>query len=141
MEFILEINTEEMPAAHVKAALVQLKEKLKKELSSQNIDGGQIETYGTCRRLVVVGDFAPSQKDREEEITGPPKAVAVKKDGSFSPAAKGFAKSQGVRVSELKVIKNAKGGVSGFKKDRKRKAHSRYSLHDFASNCPFPFLP
>lgn len=116
MEFILEINTEEMPSAHVKAALVQLKEKLKKELSSQNIDWGQIKTYGTCRRLIVVGDFAPSQKDREEEITGPPKAVAVKKDGSFSPAAKGFAKSQGVRVSELKVIKTAKGEYLGFKK-------------------------
>lgn len=116
MEFILEINTEEMPAAHVKAALVQLKEKLKKELFSQNIDGRQIETYGTCRRLVVVGDFAPSQKDREEEITGPPKAVALKKDGSFSPAAKGFAKSQGVRVSELKVIKTAKGEYLGLKK-------------------------
>ncbi|GAJ01636.1 unnamed protein product, partial [marine sediment metagenome] len=82
----------------------------------QNIDGEQIETYGTCRRLVVIGDFAPSQKDREEEITGPPKDVAVKKDGSFSPAAKGFAKSQGVRVSELKVIKTAKGEYLGLKK-------------------------
>jgi glycyl-tRNA synthetase beta chain len=116
MEFILEIKTEEMPPAHVKAALVQMKERLKEELSSQNIDGGQIETYGTCRRLVVVGDFAPFQKDREEEFIGPPKAVAVKKDGSFSPAAKGFAKSQGVRVSELKVIKTKKGEYLGLKK-------------------------
>jgi len=121
MEFILEINTEEMPPAHVKTALVQLKEKLKEELSSQNIDGKQIETYGTCRRLVVVGDFAPSQKDREEEIIGPPKAVAVTKDGTFSDAAKGFAKSQGVRVSELKVIKTERGEYLGLKKIEKGK--------------------
>jgi glycyl-tRNA synthetase beta chain len=116
MEFILELNTEEMPPAHVITALVQLKERLKEELSSQNIDAGKIKTYGTCRRLVIAGDFAPSQEDREEEFIGPPKAVGIKKDGSFSPAANGFAKSQGVRVSELKVIKTAKGEYLGLKK-------------------------
>ena len=141
MEFILEINTEEMPPAHVKAALVQLKEKLKKELSSQNIDGGQIETYGTCRRLVVVGDFAPSQKDREEEITGPPKAVGIREDGTFSPAALGFAKSQGVRVSELKVIKTAKGEYLGLKKIEKGKPSGDIlseNLPQIVSSLSFP---
>jgi glycyl-tRNA synthetase beta chain len=119
MEFILEISTEEMPSVHVKTALAQLKERLKQELSSQNIDGGKIATYGTCRRLIVVGDFAPSQKDKEEEITGPPKAVGLKEDGTFSPAAKGFAKSQGLKVSELKVIKTKRGEYLGFKKVKK----------------------
>jgi len=103
----------------VKTALAQLKERLKQELSSQNIDVGKIEAYGTCRRLVVVGDFAASQKDREEEITGPPKAVGLKEDGTFSPAAKGFAKSQGVKVSELKVVKTQRGEYLGFKKIKK----------------------
>jgi glycyl-tRNA synthetase beta chain len=121
MEFILEINTEEMPPTHVKTALVQLREKFKEELTSQNIECSQIKTYGTCRRLAVVGDFASSQKDREEETIGPPKAVAVKKDGSFSPAARGFAKSQGVKVNELKVIKTAKGEYLGLKKIEKGK--------------------
>ena len=121
MEFILEIITEEMPPAHVKTALVQLKVKFKEELSSQNIDGGKIETYGTCRRLVVVGDFALSQKDREEEFVGPPKNVGIREDGTFSPAAQGFAKSQGVRVSELKVIKTAKGEYLGLRKIEKGK--------------------
>ncbi len=54
-------------------------------------------------------------------MIGPPKAVAVKKDGSFSSAAKGFARSQGVRVSELKVIKTAKGEYLGLKKIEKGK--------------------
>jgi len=36
MEFILEINTEEMPAAHVKNALFQLETKFKQELAAQN---------------------------------------------------------------------------------------------------------
>ncbi len=121
MEFVLEIITEEMPPAHVQTGLAQLKEKFKEELSSHNIDRKRIETYGTCRRLVVVGDFAPFQKDREEEIIGPPKAVAIKKDGSFSAAARGFAKSQRVRISALKVIKTERGEYLGFKKIEKGK--------------------
>ncbi len=121
MVLFLEINTEEMPPAHVKIALEQLREKFKEELSAQNIYVGQVETYGTCRRLIVAGNFAPRQDDREEEIIGPPKAVAIGKDGSFSPAAKGFAKAQGVRVSELKVIKTERGEYLGLKKIEKGK--------------------
>ena len=116
MEFLLEISTEEMPPEHVKTALVQLKEKFIEEISVQNIDVGKIDTYGTCRRLVVVSNFAPRQKDREEEIIGPPKAVAFEADGSFSPAARGFAKAQGVSVNKLKVIKTERGEYLGLKK-------------------------
>jgi glycyl-tRNA synthetase beta chain len=116
MEFLLEVYTEEMPPSHVAAALSQLYEKFKQELAAQNIDAKKIETYGTCRRLIVSGDFAPKQKDRKEEIVGPPKAVAFQEDGSPAPAAKGFAKSQGVNVSELNVIKTTKGEYLGIKK-------------------------
>ncbi len=116
MEFLLEVYTEEMPPSHVAAALTQLDEKLKQELAAQNIDAKRIETYGTCRRLIVFGDFAPKQKDRQEEIVGPPKAVAFQKDGSPAPAAIGFAKSQRVKVNELEVIKTSKGEYLGIKK-------------------------
>jgi len=122
MEFLLEIYTEEMPPSHVKAALSQLREKLKKELSDQNVDINRIEAYGTCRRLVISGDFAAQQKDVEEEITGPPKAVAYQEDGSPAPAAKGFAKSQGIKVSELEVIRTEKGEYLGLKKIKKGRA-------------------
>ena len=116
MEFLLEVYTEEMPPSHVAAALSQLNEKFTQELAAQNIHARKIETYGTCRRLVVFGDFAPKQKDRKEEIVGPPKAVAFQEDGSPTPAAKGFAKSQRVKISELDVIKTPKGEYLGIKK-------------------------
>ena len=119
MEFLLEINTEEMPPLHVKNALSQFKEKLESELKARNIDVGQIRTFGTCRRLIVVGNFAPRQRDREEESIGPPKAVAYKADGSPSPAARGFARAQGVKVSELEVIKTERGEYLGFRKIEK----------------------
>jgi glycyl-tRNA synthetase beta chain len=122
MEFLLEIYTEEMPPSHVKAALSQLREKVKRELSDQNVDINRIEACGTCRRLVISGDFAAQQKDVEEEITGPPKAVAYQEDGSPAPAAKGFAKSQGIKVSELEVIRTEKGEYIGLKKIKKGRA-------------------
>ena len=121
MEFLLEINTEEMPPLHVKSALSQLKEKLEAELIAQDIDVVGIKTYGTSRRLIVVGGFAPRQKNRKEEIIGPPKAVAYGADGSPSPAAMGFARAQGVKVSELKVIKTERGEYLGFRKIEKGK--------------------
>lgn len=119
MEFLLEILTEEMPPSHIKSALSQLDEKFRKELDSQNIGVKRIAVYGTCRRLIVFGDFAPKQKDREEQVVGPPKAVAFEEDGSYSPAAQGFAKSQGVKVDKLEVVKTDKGEYLGIKKIEK----------------------
>lgn len=116
MEFLLEINTEEMPPFHVKAGLSQLKEKISEELAAQNIEARKIETYGTCRRLVVVSDIASQQKNTEEEIVGPPKAVAYNSDGSPSAAAVGFAKKQGAKIAELKVVKTERGEYLGLKK-------------------------
>ncbi len=119
MEFLLEVFTEEMPPSHVKAALSQLDKKFQDELSSSDINAKKIEVYGTCRRLIVSGDLAPKQKDREEELIGPPKAVAFRDDGTPAPAAKGFAKSQGVKVGDLEVIKTAKGEYLGVRKIEK----------------------
>lgn len=122
MEFLLEINTEEMPSSHVKSALTQLKQKMESELGSFQISVNLIETHGTCRRLVVLGDFAPRQEDREEVLVGPPKAVAVAPDGNFTAAALGFAKSQGVDPNELEIVHTPKGEYFGLKRIEKGKA-------------------
>jgi len=121
MEFLLEINTEEIPPSHVKTALEQLREKFEAELTSSEIAVRELRTFGTCRRLVVVGDLAEGQRDREEVIVGPPKAVAFAPDGSPSKAAYGFAKAQAVEVERLEVIKTEKGEYLGLKKIKKGK--------------------
>ncbi|MBN1224637.1 MAG: glycine--tRNA ligase subunit beta [Candidatus Aminicenantes bacterium] len=116
MEFLLEINTEEMPAAHIKAALQQLSQKIGEGLAASNVSSSQIKTYGTSRRLVVVGSFAQEQKDRVEDIIGPPKTVAFNEDGDPTPAAFGFAKKNGVSIQNLVVIKTGKGDYMGVRK-------------------------
>lgn len=106
---------------HVKTALAQLEEKFKEELHASNIPVRRMKTFGTCRRLGIVGYFAPKQNDREEVVVGPPKAVAIAADGNFSKAAKGFAKAQGATLKDLQVLKTDKGEYLGLKKIEKGK--------------------
>ena len=116
MEFLLEINTEEMPAAHIKAGLAQLKDKLERELALNHIACESLETQGTCRRLVMIGEFAPAEADREEVVIGPPRSASFAVDGTPTKAAAGFARAQNVEVGELQVIGTARGEYVGLKK-------------------------
>jgi len=116
MEFLLEINVEEMPLAHVRTALEDMTERLKKELAAAKIAADGLRTYSTTRRLIFTGDLAAGQPDRDELMTGPPKAAAYTADGTPTPAALGFARSKGVDVSALQVVKTERGEYVGVRK-------------------------
>jgi glycyl-tRNA synthetase beta chain len=116
MEFLLELLTEELPAPHARSALAQLEAKFRQELASARIGLLDLKTLGTPRRLVVTGDFAAGQEDRDVVVTGPPTSVGLGPDGAFTAAAKGFAKSQGIPESSLKAVTTPKGEYLGFKK-------------------------
>jgi len=123
MEFLLELMAEEMPPSHVRAALDQISQTFPGELAAAGLGprGGPnsavpVKTYGTSRRLVILAEIEAGQQDREEQVIGPPKAVAYAADGSPTPAALGFAKSRGVDPARLEVIKNDKGEYVGFTK-------------------------
>jgi glycyl-tRNA synthetase beta chain len=119
MEFLLELLTEELPAAHIRSALGQLEAGFRKELAAARIEIVSLRTLATPRRLVVAGDFAAGQEDREEVVTGPPLAIAKGLDGALTPAGKGFARSQGVDESLLEAIRTPRGEYLGFKRKAK----------------------
>jgi glycyl-tRNA synthetase beta chain len=125
MEFLLELLTEELPASHVRSALSQLDEKFRRELESARIEVHDLKILATPRRLVVVGEFAPGQEDRETVVTGPPKSVGIGPDGAFTQAARGFARSQGITESLLEVVTTPKGEYLGFKKTSKGTSTAR----------------
>lgn len=116
MEFLLELLTEELPASHILSALEQLDGRFRQELEAARVGVSDLKTLATPRRLVVVGNFALGQEDREAVVTGPPKSVGIGPDGSFTQAAKGFARSQGISESALEVVRTPKGEYLGFKK-------------------------
>lgn len=111
-EFILEIGTEDIPARFMPDALLQIKSLAEKELSGAGIEFGRVDTFGTHRRFTLhVSDLVQTQKDREEEISGPPASIAFDDKGNPTKAAEGFAKKQGVDVKDLLTIDSPKGKV------------------------------
>jgi len=119
MEFLMELLTEELPASHIRSALVQLEAGFRKELAAARIEVVSLRTLATPRRLVVAGDFAAGQEDKEEVVTGPPLAIARGLDGALTPAGKGFARSQGVDENLLEAIRTPRGEYLGFKRKAK----------------------
>lgn len=146
MEFLLEIMTEEMPPDHVKGALAQLEKRLAEaltahELVDQSESYGNIETFGTCRRLILHGKFVEKQQDKQVTVIGPPRAVAFSEDGSVKPAAAGFARSQGVKPDDLEIIKTKKGDYIGINKVQRGKSTSEVLeqvLPNIIGNLSFP---
>jgi glycyl-tRNA synthetase beta chain len=146
MELLLEVNTEEMPALHVKAALEQLEKGLynrlkEADLVDENNEVGEIRTHGTCRRLVLYANMASMQKPKQEVIIGPPRKAAFDKNDHPTSAAKGFARSNKIKISDLEIIKSKKGEYVGFKKSIQGKRAFellKEILPDLISGLSFP---
>ncbi len=103
-DFLLEVGTEELPAAELDAALRQLREAVPALLERLRLEHGEVRVLGTPRRLVVhVRDLAPRQPDREQVVKGPPADRAFDADGNPTQAAQGFARSKGVAVEDLEI--------------------------------------
>ena len=102
-DFLLEIGTEELPAADLESALNQISRLTEAMLDDLRLAHGEIQVFGTPRRLaVLVKSLAPRQEDLSQKVKGPPSDRAFDKDGNPTPAAVGFARSKGVDVKELK---------------------------------------
>jgi glycyl-tRNA synthetase beta chain len=109
-ELLLEIGTEEIPAAFLPKALKDLDEITRRELAENRIPHGDIRTMGTPRRLMItVDDVAERQEDQLIEKLGPAVRVAFDAGGNPSKAAVGFAAGQGIDVASLERVKTEKG--------------------------------
>lgn len=113
---VLEIGTEELPSQCVYEGIENLKNIIQDKLIQNRIDFSTIKTYGTPRRLVcMVGDLEDKQKPIENIVTGPPARIAFDEKGYPTRAAVGFARSLGIKVSEIEQIETPKGTYIGKK--------------------------
>ena len=116
-ELLLEIGTEEIPARFLPPVLEEMAVSFRKMVEAERIGGGEILTWGTPRRLALVArEVAEVQAEVTQEIIGPPKAVAVDAAGKATPAAAGFARTQGVAVSDLIEVDTPRGVYLAVKK-------------------------
>jgi glycyl-tRNA synthetase len=103
-DFLLEIGTEELPAADMQLALTQLQERFPSMLDELRLEHGEVKVLGTPRRLVILASgLASRQPDRAGVVKGPPASRAYDASGTPTPAAVGFARSRGLDVKDLEV--------------------------------------
>ncbi len=109
-DLLLEIGVEELPARFCLPTLEQLEAKAKAALAEARLAHGQVLTLGTPRRLVLlVRDLALQQDDRDIVARGPARKAAFDAQGQPTKAAEGFARGQGVAVSNLFIQTDEKG--------------------------------
>jgi glycyl-tRNA synthetase beta chain len=118
-EFLLEIGSEEIPSGYIEDGLRELARLTGERLREARIELGQgLETFGTPRRLVLVGrDIGSRQPDTVQEVTGPPVKAAYDPEGRPTRAAEGFAKKQGVAVEDLGTVDTPKGAYVFVRKE------------------------
>ena len=109
-DLLFEIGAEEIPAGFAPLALQQLAQDLTKALDDARLTHGEVRALGTPRRLAVwARDVAARQANATSQALGPPVAQAFDAAGNPTPAAAGFARSQGVDVSALERVETPKG--------------------------------
>jgi glycyl-tRNA synthetase beta chain len=109
-ELLLEIGTEEIPAAFLPKAMQDMDEIIRREFSLKRIQHGEIRAMATPRRLCLcVANLSSRQEDQVIEKLGPAKRVAFDEQGNPTKAALGFASGQGIDVSELETVTTEKG--------------------------------
>ena len=109
-ELLLEIGTEEIPAAFMPGILSSFKEMMEKEFVSKRIGFEKINTFGTPRRLILMA-YGVFEKQEDLEFTkmGPAKNIAYDAEGNPTKAAIGFARGQGIDAGDLVIAKTEKG--------------------------------
>ena len=109
-DLLFEIGAEEIPAGFAPGALLQLTQDLTKALDDARLSHGEVKAVGTPRRLAVwAREVAPRQADSTTQALGPPVAQAFDAAGNPTPAAAGFARSQGAEVAALERVETPKG--------------------------------
>lgn len=100
---LLEIGCEEVPAKMLARALAELPGQAAALLAKASLPHGEITAVGTPRRLaLVVHDLRDATAEVNEELVGPPVAIAFDADGKPTKAGLAFASKSGVAPEALR---------------------------------------
>lgn len=124
-ELFLEIGSEEIPAGFIPKAMADMEMIMIRELANARLSYDRIKTLGTPRRLAIVVTGIPAvQPDAEITATGPSVKAAYDAEGKPTRAAEGFARGQGIDISQLKIVSTEKGEyISATKQETGRPTH------------------
>lgn len=107
--FLLEVGSEELPATFVMSGLASLERQLKSTLEKEGLTFGNINLYGTPRRLAVeVQELTVKTTPKEIEKKGPSVEVSFDAAGKPTQIGMGFLKSMGLEEITLDSIRQGK---------------------------------
>lgn len=131
--FILEIGTEELPARFLPGLEKELSERFAAALGEAGYAPSGISVCSTPRRgVVLVEGLESSQPRKEELVTGPPARVAFDAAGKPTKAAEGFARTNGVDLSQLMTVSTDKGDYVAVR----RTTGGQATVRVLAAMCP-----
>lgn len=120
LDLLFELGTEELPPKSLKTLAAALRANVEKGLDKLGLEHGEISVYATPRRLAaLVRNLAELQRDQRVERRGPALNAAYTAEGTATKATEGFARSCGVTVDQLTVIRTDKGEWVGFQQQVK----------------------
>ena len=142
LNLLVEIGVEEIPAGYLPPVLKALKERLPQILIGGPEGYDRITTWGTPNRLAVgAWGLIAREEDVETVVTGPPVKAAYDAEGNLTKAGRGFARGQGVDVSELITVETKKSEYLAVRKTVKGRTAEEIlsqALPDLILGLPFP---
>lgn len=112
-DFLLEIGSEELPAAFVAIGSKNLEKSMRSLLEKEQLAYERISVYATPRRLsIYVHQLAKGKPSQVVEKKGPPLEQAYHPDGTLKPAGEGFFRSLNIPAPQLEAIRQ--GQIPGI---------------------------
>ena len=108
--FLVELGIEELPPKALRSLGTAFADNLKQELSQADLSFNDVLWFAAPRRLAVyVTGLALAQADKQVEKRGPAVQAAFDADGNATKAAQGWARGNGIDVSQAGRLKTDKG--------------------------------
>lgn len=113
---LIEIGTEELPPKSLSKLAISFRDNVQEAFSEHDLTFDQVNWYASPRRLaVIVEGLSEFQADKQVEKRGPAVMAAFGEDGEPTKAAQGWARSNGIEVSQAERLKTDKGEWLLFK--------------------------
>jgi glycyl-tRNA synthetase beta chain len=123
---LIEIGTEELPPKSLAKLAIAFKDNIFTEFTDNDFTFKQVNWYASPRRLaVIVEGLSEFQADKYVEKRGPAILTAFDLNGEPTKAAQGWARSNGIEVSQAQRLKTDKGEWLLFKAQVKGQAVSQ----------------
>ncbi|NVK25725.1 MAG: glycine--tRNA ligase subunit beta, partial [Gammaproteobacteria bacterium] len=107
---LIELGTEELPPKSLKTLAISFKEAIEKEIIGAELSFDSVEWFAAPRRLAVrVNQLESQQATKQVEKRGPAVQAAFDANGEPTKAALGWARGNGIEVSEATRLKTDKG--------------------------------